>query len=101
MSNFKRSNSNNINDLAPAEFWLNVGIEVDGRTITLPVGIPIGSDTKGRGAEQQALLAAVIGMAQQVPSGQQQQLDGLKLYVRHVSTEAPASVDLGLKLKLK
>lgn len=101
MSNFKRNNTNEINDFQPAKIWLNIGVEVGGKVITLPVGIPLGEDTKARGGEQAALLEAVLGMAQQVPAGQQQELQGLKVFLRHVSTEAPASVDLGLKLKLK
>lgn len=99
MSNFRRNVGND--ELKPAQFWLNVGVEGSDKVITLPVGIPLGEDTKARGGEQASLLQAVLGMAQQVPAGQQQELQGLKVFLRHVSTEAPASVDLGLKLKLK
>lgn len=101
MSNFKRNSSNEINDFQPAKIWLNIGVEVGGKIITLPVGIPLGEDTKTRGADQASLLQAILGMADAVPAGEQQQLTGLQLYIRKVADEQPAAVDLGLKLKLK
>jgi len=101
MSNFKR-NTNKISDFQPAEFWLNVGVEVEGRIVTLPVGIPLDEvSDKARGAEQRALAEAVLAMADAVPAGEQQQLTGLQLYIRKVADEQPAAADLGLKLKLK
>lgn len=101
MSNFKRS-TNSTDEFMPAKYWINLGVTLpDGRVVTLPVGIPLAKDAKGKGAEQSALVTAVMEMAASVPSGEQQELQGLKLFVRHVSTEAPAAIDLGLKLKLK
>ena len=108
MSNFKRSSQQDSSTFqqdsstfAPAKFWINLGTTVNGKVITLPVGIPIGGDTKARNAEQAALLEALLEMARSVPAGQQQELSGLQVFVRHVDDAPVAAVNLGLKLKLK
>lgn len=99
MSNFKRNVGNE--EFKSATFWLNVGVVVDGKTVTLPVGIPLAEETKTRGAEQASLLQSILEMARQVPKGSQQELAGLQLFVRHVDDAPAEATNLGLKLKLK
>lgn len=116
MFKFEQSNSNNSSNQKPAKLWLNVGVEYEGKIITLPLGIPLDSlevrepNTSNEEYNaflrcQKQLLSQVREMVESATPGEQKEMTGLKLYARHTADREPAvvteEVNLNLKLKLK
>lgn len=97
-----RSGGNNANrsDLPKAKFWMNVGYEVDGRFVNIPLGIPLDTqeplrtDTNNEEfnelrASQNELLEDLMAEAEKMQPGEER-IVPLQIRLRRVTERVAA-----------